>query len=113
MKLKIGNYSFNVDLENNETAKYFIKLLPMNITMSELNGNEKYYYLSESLPSRSSKVGQINSGDIMLWGNDCLVVFYKSFKTPYSYTKIGHITNTANLQTALGKGSILITLSEK
>ena len=40
---------------------------------------------------------KINAGDIMLYGNNCLVVFYKSFDTTYSYTKIGHIDNLPNL----------------
>lgn len=33
----------------------------------------------------------------MLYGNNCLVVFYKSFDTSYSYTKIGHIDNLSDL----------------
>ena len=33
----------------------------------------------------------------MLYGNNYLVVFYKSFDTLYSYTKIGHIDNLPNL----------------
>lgn len=33
----------------------------------------------------------------MLYGNNCLVVFYKSFNTSYSYTKIGHIDNLSDL----------------
>ena len=39
----------------------------------------------------------------MLFGNNCLVIFYESFDTSYSYTKIGHIDNLDNL----GNGSII------
>lgn len=39
----------------------------------------------------------IKSGDIMLYSNNCLVFFYKSFDTSYSYTKIGHIENFEDL----------------
>ena len=40
----------------------------------------------------------IEAGDIMLFGNNCLVVFYKSFNSSYSYTKIGHIENLEELE---------------
>ena len=33
----------------------------------------------------------------MLFGNNCLVIFYESFDTSYSYTKIGHIDNLDDL----------------
>lgn len=36
--------------------------------MSDLNGNEKYYYLDENLPTNSENIGHINAGDIMLYG---------------------------------------------
>ena len=65
--------------------------------MSELNGNEKYIYLDKTLPTNSYSPKHIEVGDIMLYGNDCLVVFYKSFDTNYSYTKIGHIDNLEDL----------------
>ena len=108
MKLEIGKHSFGVNLEEAATTKAIVELLPMSVTMRELNGNEKYYYLNKSLPSNPQKVKQINVGDIMLWGNDCLVIFYKSFATPYSYTKIGCITNPANLQTAVGEKDVVV-----
>ena len=72
--------------------------------MSELNGNEKYIYLDNTLPTNSSNPKKINAGDIMLYGDNCLVIFYKSFTTTYSYTKIGHINNLPDL----GNDNILI-----
>ena len=33
----------------------------------------------------------------MLFGSNCLVIFYKTFNTSYSYTKIGHIENMPDL----------------
>ena len=65
--------------------------------MEELNGNEKYIYLDETYPTNSYDPKHINKGDVMLYGDNCLVIFYKSFDTSYSYTKIGHIDNLEEL----------------
>ena len=94
----IDKKTYNAKLEENETAQYFIKMLPQEYNMSELNGNEKYIYLDETLPTNSYNPKHIEKGDIMLYGNNCLVVFYKSFDTSYSYTKIGHIENLPDLE---------------
>ena len=91
VKVKINDDEYELKLSDNETAKEFLKLLSLNIKMKELNGNEKYYYLKDSLPSNPQMVGQIEKGDVMLYGDDCIVIFYKTFTTTYSYTKIGHI----------------------
>ena len=75
----------------------FANYLPQEFRMKELNGNEKYIYLDTSFPTNSFNPQRILKGDIMLYGDNCLVIFYKSFDTPYSYTKIGHIDNLPDL----------------
>ena len=97
IKMFIYDKEYKVNLENNETIKEFISKLPQTFNMNELNGNEKYIYLDNILPTNPMKLKYINSGDIMLYGNNCLVIFYKSFETSYSYTKIGHIDDLPNL----------------
>ena len=111
MKITIGNKSFSATLYDTDAAKAFAKLLPLTLNMTELNGNEKYCDLSTTLPQKSERVGYINTGDIMLWGNDCIVLFYDSFSTPYSYTKIGKIDDVTGLQQAVGSGSVTVTFS--
>ena len=93
----INNKEYNVQLEQNETAKQFYNMIPKRFNMNELNGNEKYVYLDEEFPTNSNVPNKIEVGDIMLFGNNCLVIFYKSFNTSYSYTKIGHIENLNDL----------------
>ena len=109
VKILIDNIEYTIDLENNETAKAFTSMLPLEFDMSELNGNEKYVYLDGSLPTNSTNPKRINVGDVMLYGNNCLVIFYKSFDTNYSYTKIGHINNFVNL----GNGSINVKIGKE
>lgn len=97
VKAIINEKEYIINLEDNETARSFVNMLPQEFNMNELNGNEKYIYLDNTLPTNPSDFKRINAGDVMIYGNNCLVIFYKSFDTSYSYTKIGHIDNLDNL----------------
>lgn len=108
MTLKIGNSTFTATLADNATAQAFAAMLPMNLSMSELNNNEKYVYLDQSLPTQASSPGTIQTGDIMLYGSSCVVLFYKTFSTSYSYTRIGRVDNPEGLAAAVGSGSVTV-----
>ena len=108
MKIIIDENEYILNLENNETAISFVNMLPQEFNMSELNGNEKYVYLNNDLPTNSYSPKHINAGDVMLFGSNCLVIFYKSFDTVYSYTKIGHIDNLPDL----GNNDILVRFQQ-
>ena len=107
--ITIENKKYEAILYDNSTTKELIKKFPITITMSDLNGNEKYYNFSKSFSTSSENVASINKGDIMLFGDNCLVIFYKSFSTRYKYTKLGYIKNTEDLENSFGKGDIEIT----
>lgn len=106
MTIIINGEEFSVTSEDNESAKAFSNMLPVTLNMSELHGNEKYYYLDTILPSHPQSIGTIHKGDIMLYGDDCIVIFYKDFDTDYKYTRIGHIDNAESLEKQLGNGNI-------
>ena len=97
VKVIINEKEYILNLEDNETVDKFLELLPSDFNMTELNGNEKYINLDTTLPTDSMYPKHINAGDVMLYGNNCIVVFYKSFDSKYSYTKIGHIPNLPDL----------------
>lgn len=97
VKVTINDKEYTINLENNETAREFLNHLPLELNMSELNGNEKYVYIDFTLPTNATNPKQISAGDVMLYGNNCLVIFYETFNTQYSYTKIGHIDNLSSL----------------
>lgn len=109
INLVINDEIFEIELVNNETTKAFIKKLPMTLSMSDLNHNEKYDYLDESLPADEQNIGNIQTGDVMLFGNNCLVIFYESFLTSYQYTRIGKITNVSRLKETLGDGNVEVS----
>ena len=105
--ININNKKLRIDLENNPTTSALIKLLPLELSMNDLNGNEKYVYLNESLPTNTYSPKHIEAGDVMLFGDNCLVIFYESFDTSYSYSKIGHINNLPELD----GGNVSVNLS--
>lgn len=109
IQIEANGKTFSAKLYKNRTTEALMKKLPMTINMSELNGNEKYYYFSDSLPADAKKPSKINAGDIMLYGDDCLVLFYKSFSTSYSYTSLGYVEDVDGLAKALGSGSVKVT----
>ena len=108
MKITIGTHIFTATLYNNATAMAFQKLLPLTLDMSELNGNEKLFDLPDNLPSDASNPGSIKTGDLMLYGSNTLVLFYKSFTTSYNYTQIGQIDDVSGLAAALSSANVIV-----
>lgn len=111
ISIEVNGQTFSATLADNDTARAFAARLPMTLDMRELNGNEKYFYLNEPLPAAAQRVGQIRAGDLMLFGSDCVVLFYENFATSYTYTPIGRIDDPAGLAEALGRGSAEVVFS--
>lgn len=112
IKIQVNGKTFTATLEDNPSARAFVEMLPLEIDMTELNGNEKYFYLNSDLPSAPTNVKQIHAGDLMLFGSNCLVLFYKDFTTPYGYTRLGKLDNPADLAKILGNGNVRIKFEE-
>ncbi len=109
LMITIGSRTFDATLLDNPTVTEFKSRLPLTITMSELNGNEKLYRFSTDFPVNPSNPGTINTGDLMVYGSNTVVLFYEGLNTSYSYTRMGKIDDPTGLRNALGTGNVTVT----
>lgn len=109
IKIKVNSQTFTATFLVNNSTRAFIKMLPMTINMRELNGDEKYHDLPEVLPTNASNPRTTQTGDLMLFGSRTLVLFYKTFSTSYSYTRLGRIDDVSGLAEAVGSKNVMVT----
>ncbi|MCC8146245.1 MAG: T9SS type A sorting domain-containing protein [Bacteroidales bacterium] len=109
LKITIGSNEFTATLNDNETVRAFVDILPLTVHMNEMGGYEKYHYLPQNLPGSATNPGTTYEGDLMIWASNCLVLFYTTRSTSYSYIRLGRIDDTSGLRQALGTGNVEIT----
>ena len=107
--IQVDDKAFEAILSDHDAARALAQQLPMTVNMKELNGNEKYYDLPAPLPESAEQIGEIHAGDLMLFGSDCLVLFYEDFNTAYRYTRLGAVQDPSGLAQALGRGDVTVT----
>ncbi len=106
--MTVGERRFAVTLADTDAARAFAARLPMTLDMTDLNGNEKKFDLPKALPANASRPGTIRNGDLLLYGSSTVVVFYLTFDSPYSYTRLGRVDDPNGLAQALGPGSVKV-----
>lgn len=111
MWMTVGERRFAITLADNETARAFASRLPLTLDMAELNGSEKHADLAQPLPTNASPPGKIRNGDLMLYGSDTVVVFYLTFNSSYSYTRLGRVDTPLDLAQVLGRGGARVVFS--
>lgn len=111
MWMTVGERRFAITMTDNAAARAFVAQLPLELDMSELNGNEKHAELPVALPSNASRPGTIRNGDLMLYGATTMVVFYETFNSSYSYTRIGRVDEPDDLPEALGPGNVRVVFA--
>ncbi|WP_372378072.1 cyclophilin-like fold protein [Vibrio natriegens] len=112
MWMTVGERRFAITLANSEAARVFTAMLPLSIDMADLHNNEKYAELPSALPTSASRPGTIRKGDLMLYGSKTLVIFYMTFSSSYSYTRIGYVDDPDELSKALGRRSVRVMFSK-
>lgn len=76
LKITIGNKVVYTDFINSKTTQEFVKLLPLTLSMQDLNGREKYSSLSKNLSKDGNIKTTFEEGDISYWLGGGLAIFY-------------------------------------
>jgi hypothetical protein len=91
--ITVNGKPIRATLADNATARDFVDLLPLTITLEDYSRTEKIYYLPKKLSTVGSPSGIDPAiGDITYyapWGN--LAIFYKNFGYSNGLIKLGHI----------------------
>lgn len=113
IQMKIKGQCYDITLYDNPTSQAFAAQLPVTLEMMELNGNEKYAELPHPLPTEAIQPITLHAGDLMLYGNQTLVLFYTTFKSSYRYTLVGRVDSPENLTETIGKQNVRIAFSNQ
>lgn len=113
MNLKVNNQTVKVNLTKNAATEALLTLLkngPITYTANDYGGFEKVGALGFSLPSSDTDI-TTEAGDIMLYTNNQLCIFFDS--NSWQYTRIGKIEGMTKdqLKNTFGDGQVNITLS--
>jgi hypothetical protein len=111
--ITVNGRAFSATLADTEAARQFAARLPMTLDMSELNGNEKYAFGDATYSIEGASVASpIEAGDLMLYEDDCVVLFYETHDNAlYSYVPLAKIDDPSGLGEVVGSGSAAVAFS--
>ncbi len=93
IRMKVNRSLLSATLSDNETARDFASLLPLNLTLEDYASTEKISNLPRRLSTKGAPAGaDPGVGDIAYyapWGN--LAVFYRDFGYSRGLVKLGRI----------------------
>lgn len=109
--VSVGDAIFSAAFSENSGAQAWKELLangPVTIAMNDYGSFEKVGSLGQSLPTSNLQI-TTQSGDIMLYQGNQIVLFYGS--NSWSYTPLGKIDDLTGWTDALGSGDLSVTFS--
>ena len=108
ISVRIGDSILAMIVDDGDAGQEFAKSTPFTLEMTKLNDNEIYYEGNETLPTNAYKPKNIDAGDVMLYGDKTIVIFYDSFETEYEYTRLGRIRDGYLLKDIIGNGNTTV-----
>ena len=76
INIKIGGKILTATLADNATARDFVSVLPLNVSVNDLFGREKYANLPKALSEKGPRTKSYEVGDIAYWSPSRDVAIY-------------------------------------
>jgi hypothetical protein len=99
IRMDVNGTAVTATLDDNETSREFVSLLPLTLTLEDYNSTEKISNLAKKLSTKGAPAGiDPSAGDIAYyapWGN--LAIFYKDFAYSRGLVKLGQIDSRADV----------------
>jgi hypothetical protein len=78
INITLGDTRLAASFADNETARDFVSILPMKMSMKDLFGREKYGDLPKALSKKSSSKTRYDVGDIAYWSpSNQIAIYYR------------------------------------
>ena len=110
IRLTINGQSTSATLDDNPTARDFLSILPLTLTLEDYASTEKIAYPPRKLSTQGAPAGiDPEVGDITYyapWGN--LALFYKDFGYSSRLIRLGRFDNGVGIIQASGKLKVKI-----
>ena len=110
IRLTINGKTVTASLNDNATARDFLALLPLTLTLEDYAATEKISYLPRKLSTAGAPAGFTPStGDIAYyapWGN--LAIFHKGFRYSEGLVSLGRIES--GMEALQIRGALPVTI---
>lgn len=104
ISIDVNGTHLTATLDDNSTARDFMSLLPLTLTLEDYNATEKISDLPKKLSTSGAPAGiDPTTGDITYyapWGN--LAIFYKDFRYSTGLVRLGRIDSDLSALTRQG-----------
>ena len=113
IRVSVNGTDFSATVDAGAAGQDLLARLPLTLQMEELHGNEKYCYTGNAFNGDEEVPTTIETGDLMVFSGDCLVLFYDTFANGgWAYQRVGRIDDATGLAEACGSGTATVTFEQ-
>ena len=97
IQIKLNGIYYRAKPVISYATQNFMKKFPMTVQMSDESSNQKKGCVYDKFEGDSDKPKNAVRGDLLLYGDSCVVIVTSDFAAYGKYRKIGHIDNIDGL----------------